>query len=76
MSNVKERIIGAVTVMNEQDAVKIWNMIELTFRRRDWDSIPEEAPDAIDLAMLDEIKNNPDCHEFVSEEEAMKLLGL
>ena len=43
---------------------------------KDWDNIPEEAPDAIDLAMLDEIKNNPDCHEFVSEEEAMKLLGL
>ena len=25
MSNVKERIFGAVTIMSEEDAVKVWN---------------------------------------------------
>ena len=76
MSNVKERIIGAVTVMNEQDAIKVWNIIMTTFSKKEWDNIPEELPDDIDLAMLAEMKADPDCHEFVSSEEAMKLLDL
>lgn len=76
MSNVKERIIGAVTIMNEQDAIKVWNIITTTFREKEWDSIPEELPDDVDLTMLEEIKGNPDCHEFVSSDEAMKLLGI
>lgn len=36
----------------------------------------EEEPDEIDMAMLEQIKNDPDCGVFVSEEEAMKELGL
>lgn len=40
------------------------------------DNIEEEAPDEIDLQMLKEIKENTDCHEFISSEEAMKELGL
>lgn len=76
MSSVKERIIGAVTIMNEKDAAHIWEMIQVAFQNQEWDSIPEEEPDEIDLAMLAEIQNNPDCHEFVSSEEAMKELGI
>ena len=76
MSNIKERIIGAVTIMNEKDAAHFWEVIQVTFQKREWDSIPEEEPDEIDLAMLEEIQNNPDCHEFVSSEEAMKELGI
>lgn len=29
MSNVKERIFGAVTIMSEKDAEKIWELIKL-----------------------------------------------
>jgi len=76
MSNVKERIIGAVTIMDEQDAVKVWNIIMTTFRQKEWSNIPEEAPDDVDLAMLSEIKADADCQKFVSSEEAMKLLDL
>ncbi len=76
MSNVKERIIGAVTVMDEQDAVKIWNIIMNTFHVKEWSNIPEMLPDDADLSMLAEMKNDPDCHEFVSSDAAMKLLGL
>lgn len=76
MSNIKERIIGAVTIMDEQDAIKVWNIIMTTFRKKEWDNIPEELPDDIDLAMLAEIKAEPDCQEFFSSEEAMKLLDL
>lgn len=76
MSNVKERIIGAVTVMSESDAIKVWNLIISAFQKKEWESIEEELPDAIDLAMLEEMKNNPDCYEFVSSEEALKMLGI
>lgn len=41
MTAIKERILGAVSVMSDADA-----------------------------------KNNPDCKEFISSEEAMKELGL
>lgn len=30
----------------------------------------------VDLAMLKEVEENSDCHEFISQEEAMKELGL
>ena len=29
-----------------------------------------------DLAMLKEIEHNPDCHEFISQEELMKELNI
>ena len=28
MSNVKERIFGAVTIMSDEDAEKVWNLIQ------------------------------------------------
>ena len=31
MSNVKERILGAVTIMSEKDAEKVWELIQGTF---------------------------------------------
>ena len=65
--NYSKQAIKFLSKQNKPTKIRIINAIS---------ALPEEAPDAIDLAMLDEIKNNPDCREFVSEEEAMKLLGL
>ena len=31
MSNVKERIFGAVTIMSDEDTEKVWNLIQATF---------------------------------------------
>lgn len=76
MSNIKERIIGAVTVMNEEDAARIWKLITDTFQEKQWESIPVEEPDEIDINMIKEMKNDADCKEFVSSEQAMKMLGL
>ena len=39
-------------------------------------NIEEVEPDEVDLMMLKEIENNPDCHEFISQEELMKELNL
>ena len=40
------------------------------------DDIEEVEPDDWDMQMLSEIKDNPECHEFVSAKDAMKELGL
>ncbi len=64
MNALKERILGAVTVMNNEEAEKIWNIIVKEFSDP-WSNIDEEEPDEWDLKMLDDIKNNPECNEFV-----------
>ena len=61
MSNVKERILGAVTVMSEKDANTLWGIIIENFPS--WNNI-------------EEIEKNPDCRNFISSEEALKELGL
>ena len=67
MNALKERILGAVTVMNSEDTLRLWGIISDEFgdSEADW-SIPEKEPDEIDLQMLREIENDPECHEFVS----------
>ena len=74
MSNIKERILGAVTVMSEKDANALWKIIIDNFPS--WDDIGEVEPDDVDIAMLRETEVNPDCKIFVSSEETMKELGL
>ena len=67
MTAVKERIIGAVSIMSDKDANIFWHIIQKHFK----------LPDTFaDLIMLKEIENNPDCHEFISQEELMKELNM
>lgn len=68
MTAVKEKIIGAVTVMNDTDAEFFWELIEKNFSPS-WDSIEEIEPDEIDMQMLDAIKHDPECHEFTREQD-------
>ena len=51
-------------------------MITDIFPSRSWSDIEEVEPDEIDLQMLREISTDPDCSTFVSEEDAMKELGI
>lgn len=76
MTAVKERILGAVSVMNEADAEVVWELILANFPKRSWSDIETVEPDEFDKKMLESIKNDPDCSEFVSSKEAMKELGL
>ena len=76
MSNVKERILGALTVMSEEEAKALWEIILNNFTEKSWTDIDEVKPDNWDMAMLAEIENNSECKEFVSQETALKELGL
>ena len=50
---------------NHVDAPEFWH-----------NKIEEIEPDEVDLMLLDEIRKNPECHEFVSQEELMKELEM
>ena len=77
MNAIKERIFGAVTVMDNSSALKLWDFISNEFAHKaDWESIPEAEPDEFDLQMLKEIEQDKDCREFVPADEAEKMLGL
>lgn len=76
MSAIKERIMGAISVMDDNDAEFVWNLIIHNFPLRSWDNIESVTPDEWDQKMLKEIQEDPDCKEFVSREDVLKELGL
>jgi len=81
MTAIKERIMGAVALMSNEEAETFWNLIQSRYiispkTWKNWDNIEEIEPDEFDLQMLREIENNPECKDFITSEEAMKELGL
>ncbi len=68
MSAVKERLFGAITTMTESDAQSLWEVIESSYSNtvsKDWKDIEEVTPDEINIAMLADIAQDPDCKEFI-----------
>lgn len=75
-SVAKERILGALTIMSEEQAQRLWNLVKNEFAEDVWSRIEETEPDDIDLKMFNEIKENPDCSIFVASDDVYKELGL
>ena len=74
MSDVKERSIGAVTIMNDKDAAKVWELFQGAFA---FFNAPEEQPDPEDLEVIAAYQNNdPDYQAHFPSEDVKKLLGL
>lgn len=63
MSNIKERLLGAITVMDEASAARLWEYV-LELSGSGWDSIEEVDPDEIDLQMIQDADSDPDCQTF------------
>lgn len=63
MSNVKERLLGAITVMDDSRAQRLWDYV-LELSGSGWDTVEEEEPDEVDLEMIREAASDPDCHMF------------
>lgn len=76
MSSIKERIMGAITMMDDAEAEAVWNFVIENLSPRSWDNIKEVSPDEWDSKMLKDIESNSDCHEFISQEELLKELGM
>ena len=64
--------------MNYADTLRLWRIISDEFGNAgaDWDAIPDEEPDDVDLQMLAEIEADSDCREFVPSSEAEEMLNL
>lgn len=74
MSSVKERIFGAVTIMSEKDAEKIWELIQANFALGNAEEVPAE-PEEIEA--LDAYQNgNPEYQPRYTHEEMLRELGL
>lgn len=74
MSNIKERIFRAVTVMSEEDAQKVWDLILSTFAL---DNIEQVVPEPDEQAIMNAYKNGvPDYQPSVSQEDLLKELNL
>lgn len=78
MSNIKERLLGAITVMTEADAYNLWLYIENQHKEKNLDDIEEVEPDEVDLKMLDEYENDtdPEKDETYSLEDCKKEWGI
>jgi hypothetical protein len=74
MSAIKERIYGAITVMSDEDADMVWKMIVENIPSHSWNDVPSVMPDEWDKKMLGEIATDPDCHEFITEQEMLESL--
>lgn len=74
MSNVKERIIGTVTIMSEEEAEKVWNLIQASFILSD---VEEIEPDPEELEALRRYEaGEPDYQPSISAENLKRELGL
>ncbi len=75
MSEIKARLIGAITVMDEAHAQKLWDFVERLYSGDKWDLIEEVEPDEIDLQMIQEAQADPECSSLASAEEIRSILG-
>lgn len=74
MSDVKEKIFGAVTIMSEQDALKVWNLIQTTFALG---NMEEVSPLPEELAAFQAYKSgNPEYEPSISQEALLKEFDL
>lgn len=74
MLNVKERILGAVTVMNDKDAQKVWDLIQATFALA---NAEEVEPEAEELTALKAYRDGASNYQpAMTHEELLKELGL
>ena len=74
MSDIKERIFGAVTVMSDKDAQKVWDLILATFAL---DNVEEIIPDPDEQVAINAYRNgDPDYQPSVSQEDLLRELNL
>ncbi|MCL2202991.1 MAG: hypothetical protein FWB88_03515 [Defluviitaleaceae bacterium] len=73
MSAMVADVINKIEKMDDNSAraVFIWlsERLHTAAKPATWDNIEEVEPDAIDLEMMREMENDPDCNVYVSEDE-------
>ncbi len=77
MSAVKERLIGAITIMTEDDALLLWEDLKNTYTKRDnLSEVEEVEPTDEETAILDAFENgDPRYAADISIDSLKKELG-
>lgn len=74
MTAIKERIIGAVTVMTDKDAEKIWNIIQATFALENAETVEPTEDELSALKAYQE--GDSEFTATLSSDDIMRELGL
>lgn len=74
MSDIKERILGAVSIMSDKEAAKIWDLILATFALENAEEVrPDESERSAFRAFLE---GESEYQPSISQEELLKELNL
>lgn len=78
MDAVKERLIGAITLMSVEDATSLWEYVINTHTPRiSLDSIEQVEPTEEELEILEAYENGDEQYQpCISHEDLKKELGL
>ena len=73
MSEAVLDVVRTIEQMDDDSARAVYDWLNARFQTSEkpisWDDIEDEEPDEFDLEMLASIENDPNCKEFVSEDE-------
>jgi len=68
---MKERILGAITVMSEEDAERIWEIIKIQF------GFSTDIPTEEEIKIINAYKKNHDDYQpYITHEDLKKELNL
>lgn len=78
MSAVKERLIGAITIMTENEALLLWEDLKNSYtQRNNLSEVEETEPTEEEIKILDAFENgDPDYTPDTSIEDLKNELGL
>ena len=78
MSAVKERLIGAITIMTENEALLLWEDLKDSYtQRNNLSEVEETEPTEEEIKILDAFENgDPDYTPDTSIEDLKNELGL
>ncbi len=76
MNAIKERLIGAITVMSIDEAEKLWNLVLSDYNSENWESVDEVEPTVEEINILKAYYDgSDDLQAIISHEELKKKLN-
>jgi len=77
MNFIKERLIGAITVMSVEEAEKLWNMILSDYSDIEWESIGDVEPTEEETSIFKAYKSGDEEYQTtISHNELKKELNI
>ncbi len=78
MSEIKERIVGALSIMSDKDAESVWAFIRdgYVIKTKTWADVEDDEADAEELELIKNYNSNPENYApAVSHEDLRKEIN-